>query len=91
MTQSFDQINEADHYGHIKNTSLAAPGALAHHLQRCTAFKIQNANQTPPKWSMGSGKVPTCRFLGTPAKKVFYPSTPSKRKGRNGRETGKTG
>ena len=28
-----------------RNTSLAAPGALAHHLQRRTAYKIQNGQQ----------------------------------------------
>ena len=33
-----------------KNTSLAAPGALA---QRCTPCKIQNGLQLAPKWSTG--------------------------------------
>ena len=39
-----------------KNTSLAAKGALAHHLQLRTACKIQNGRQ-------GSGKVSISRFL----------------------------
>ena len=36
------------------NTSLAAKGALAHHLQRRTAFKIQCGRQGAPKWPTGS-------------------------------------
>ena len=47
-----------------KNISLAAKGALAHRLQRRTAYKIQNGLQGAPKWWMGSGKVSTPRFLG---------------------------
>ena len=47
-----------------QNTSLAAPGALAHRLQRRTACKIQNGRQGAPKWQRGSGKVSTPRFLG---------------------------
>ena len=50
----------------MKNTSLAAPGALAHRLQCVTACKIQNGRQGAPKRPMGSGKVPTPSFLGTP-------------------------
>ena len=46
------------------NTSLAAPGALAHRLQRRSACKIQNGHQWAPKWLTGSGKVSTPRFLG---------------------------
>ena len=46
------------------NTSLAAPGALAHRLQRRAACKIQNGRQWAPKWPTGSGKVSTTRFLG---------------------------
>ena len=46
------------------NTSLAAKGALAHHLQRRSACKIQNGRQGAPKWQRGSGKVSTPRFLG---------------------------
>ena len=46
------------------NTSLAAPGALAHRLQRRTACKIQNGRQWAPKWPTGSGKVSIPRFLG---------------------------
>ena len=45
-------------------TSLAANGALAHHLQCRTACKIQNGRQGAPKWRTGSGKVSTPRFLG---------------------------
>ena len=46
------------------NTSLAAPGALAHCLQRRTACKIQNGCQWAPKWPTGSGQVSTSRFWG---------------------------
>ena len=49
-----------------KYTSLAAKGALAHRLQRCTACKIRNGHQGAPKWQRGSGKVSTPRFLGVP-------------------------
>ena len=49
-----------------KNTSLEAPGALAHRLQGCTACKIQNGRQGAPKWPTGSGKWCTPRFLGAP-------------------------
>ena len=38
------------------NTSLAAPGALAHRLQCCTACKIQNGRQGAPKWLTGFEK-----------------------------------
>ena len=48
----------------MKNTSLAARGALTHRLQRRTACKIQNGRQGAPKWQTGSGKVSTPRFLG---------------------------
>ena len=47
-----------------KNTSLAVPGALAHRLQRRTAFKIQYGPQGAPKCLTGSGKVFTPRVLG---------------------------
>ena len=40
------------------NTSLTAPGALAHRLRN-------------PKWPPGSGKVSTSRFLGTPVKRMI--------------------
>ena len=46
------------------NTSLAAPGGLAHHLQRHTACKIQSGRQGAPKWPTGSVEVSTPRFLG---------------------------
>ena len=46
-----------------RNTSLAAPGALAHRLQRRTACKIQNGRQGAPKWPTGSGKGSNPRLL----------------------------
>ena len=45
-------------------TSLAAPGALAHRLQRRTACKTQNGHQGAPKWPTGSEKGSNPRFLG---------------------------
>ena len=51
---------------HQYNTSLAAPGALAHRLQCHTACKFQIGRQGAPKWQTGSGKVCPPRFLGTP-------------------------
>ena len=51
-----------------KNTSLVAKGALAYRLQRRTACKIQNGRQGAPKWTTGSGKVFTLRFLGVLSK-----------------------
>ena len=50
----------------MKNTSLAAPGALAHRLQCRTACKIQNGRQGAPKWPTGSGKGSNPRLLGAP-------------------------
>ena len=47
----------------MKNTSLAAPGALAHQLQRRTTCKIQNGRQGAPKWPTGSGKGSNPRLL----------------------------
>ena len=46
-----------------RNTSLAAPGALAHRLQRCTACKIQNGRQGAHKWPPGSGRGSNPRLL----------------------------
>ena len=46
----------------VFNTSLSAPGALAHSLQRRTACNIQNGRQRAPKWPM---KGVYCRLLGT--------------------------
>ena len=43
-----------------QNTSLAAPGALAHRLQRRTAC------QWAPKWPTGSGKGSNPRLLAAP-------------------------
>ena len=48
------------------NTSLEAPGALAHRLRRCTAFKIQNGRLGAQKQPMESEKVFTPRFMGAP-------------------------
>ena len=50
----------------MKNTSLAAPGALAHRLQCHTACKIQNGRQGAQKWPTGSGKGSNPRLLGAP-------------------------
>ena len=52
------------HCDPLKNTSLAAKGALTQRLQRRTACKIQNCRQGAPKWQTGSGKVSTPGFLG---------------------------
>ena len=49
--------------GLLHHTSLAAPGALAHRLQRRAACKIQNGRQWPPKWPTGSGKGSNPRLL----------------------------
>ena len=49
-----------------KNTSLVAPGALAHRLQRRTACKIQNDRQGAPKWPTGSGKGSNPMLMGAP-------------------------
>ena len=46
-----------------RNTSLAAPGALAQRLQRRTACKIQNVRQGAPKWPTWSGKGSNPRLL----------------------------
>ena len=40
----------------VFNTSLSAPGALAHSLQRRTACKTKNGHQGAPKLPTGSGK-----------------------------------
>ena len=58
------------------NTSLAAPGALAHRLQRRTACKIQNGRQ--------GADVVIGHFEPLLLNKFFNPSTPSMRKGRDG-------
>ena len=55
-----------DYMNFIMNTNLAAPGALAHRLQRRTACKIQNGRQGPPIWPTGSGKGFNPRSLATP-------------------------
>ena len=47
--------NRGEKNGGEKNTSLAAKGALAHRLQRRTAYKIQKGRQ---------GLMSTSRFLG---------------------------
>ena len=67
------------------NTSLAAPGAFAHRLQR-----LQN-----PKWSvrgpkMADGVYPYVlgRSKQLTLNKFFDPSTPSMRKGHDGEKRG---
>ena len=40
----------------IRNTSLAAPGALIHQLQHRTVCTIQNGHQGAPIWPTESGK-----------------------------------
>ena len=65
------------------NTSLAAPGALAHRLQRRTAFKIPNGRQGAPKWPTGSGKV-FGHSKQLSLNKFFETVTPSMKKGRDG-------
>ena len=52
-----------NNFNNHNNTSLAAPGALAHRLQRRTACKIQNGCQGAPKWPTGSGKGSNPRLL----------------------------
>ena len=71
-----------------QNTSLAAKGALANHLQRRTPCKIQNGRQGAPKWPPGSGKV-FGRSKQLSQNKFFDPSTPSMRKGLNREKTDK--
>ena len=39
-----------------ENIRLAVKGALAYHLQCCTAFKLQNGHQGAPKVMTGSGE-----------------------------------
>ena len=55
-------------FRNIKNTSLAAKGALANRLQRRTACKIQNSRQGPQN---GRGGLERCLPLGFWA----FPST----------------
>ena len=43
----------------MENTSLAAPGALAHRLQHRTVRKFQNAHQGAQKWPKGDYKLTT--------------------------------
>ena len=64
-------------WSYIRNTSLVAPGALAHRLQR-----LQNSKWLPggPKMADGVWKVSKQLSLN----KFFDPSTPSMRKGRDG-------
>ena len=66
------------------NTSLAAKGALANRLQRRTAGKIQNGHQGTPKWPTGSSTPKPFKQLSL--NKFFDPSTPYRRKGRDGEE-----
>ena len=50
----------------LTNTSVAAPGALAHRMQRRTACKTQNGHQGAPKWPTGPGKRSYPRLFGAP-------------------------
>ena len=50
----------------LQNTSLAAPGALTHRMQRHTARKIKNGHQGAPNWPMWSGKGSHPKLLATP-------------------------
>ena len=63
-SKSEDDVNNLNWIKRKLNTSLAAPGALAHRLQRYTACKIQNGRQLAPKWQTGSVNVRTPGFLG---------------------------
>ena len=67
----------------LNNTSLAAPGALAHRLQCRTACKIQNCCS-----EAHNGRQGLERFLGAPVNflliSFFDPNIPFTRKGRNG-------
>ena len=60
------QIVKKDKFENLRNTSLAAPGALAHLLQRRNACKIQNVRQGAPKWPTLSGKGFNAELLGIP-------------------------
>ena len=59
-------------------------GALAHRLQRRTAYKIQNGRQGAPKWPTGLERCLPCLSLN----EFFDPRTPSMRKGRDGGKNG---
>ena len=59
---NIDKKENYDKYQNNNNRKIAAPGALAHRLQRRTACKIQNGYQWAPKWLTGSGKVSIPRF-----------------------------
>jgi len=67
-----------------KNTSPAAKGALANHLQRCTACKVKNGRQGTPKWPMGSGEGST---PSTPSMKKIY-NEEKKREKKKGENSG---
>ena len=62
-----------------RNTCLAAPGALAHRLQRRTACKIQNGRQGAPKWATGTGKGSIPRLLAL-SSNFLDPSNSEKKK-----------
>ena len=51
MKDVIDDYDENHEDNNDDNTSLAAPGALAHRLQRRTACKIQHGRQEAPKWT----------------------------------------
>ena len=51
-----------NNFDHNQNTSVAAPGALAHRLQRRTACKIQNGRQGPQNGRRGLERGPTLGY-----------------------------
>ena len=50
-----------------QNTSLAAPGALAHRLQRRTACNIQNGHQGAQNDRRGLERVPILGYWALPS------------------------
>ena len=69
------------------NTSLAAPGALPHRLQSGTACQIQNGNQGASKWPTVSAHPRIFAALNNFCqKRLIYPSTPSSKKGHDGKK-----
>ena len=78
---------EATFYGSLSfNTSLAAPGPIAYCLKRRTA-----CNMSPPTQSKVADLVWFGHSRQFSLKKFFDPSTPSTRKGRNGKKMEKNG
>ena len=61
------ELKNPTHKKSITNTSLAAPGALAHRLQRRTACKIKNDRQGPPNGRRGLGRGVPLGFGALPS------------------------